>query len=148
MASHQTEQKMKALDLKLQGEMKICMDYIEKKHLRKIQRQALTCSLACLDKGGEKASTEELQRGMNQCQVPVQRAQQIVQSEIQRFQQRLQRGMANCQDQANDMVTPDVHNNPDKLRKIEDKMGNCFGQVIKEHIGMIGDVKKRIINQL
>lgn len=139
---------MKALDLKLQGEMKICMDFIEKKYVRKIQRQSLTCSLACLDKGGEKASTEELQRGMNQCQVPVQRAQQIVQSEIQRFQQRLQRGMANCQDQANDMVTPDVHNNPDKLRKIEDQMGNCFGKVIKEHIGMIGDLKKRITNQL
>ena len=148
MASPATEQKMRALDVKLQGEVKACMDYIDKNHLRKMQRSSLTCSLTCLDKGGTSASSEQIQKCMQQCQIPLQQSQQIVQNEIQRFQQRIQRGMVSCQDEANDMVTPDVHNNPDKLRRIEDKMGSCFAKVMNQHIGMIGDMKKRIIGQL
>lgn len=148
MASPETEQKMRALDVKLQGEVKVCMDFIEKKCLRKVQRKSLSCSLECLDKGGEKATSEQIQKCMHQCQTPLQQSQHVVQSEVQRFQQRLQRAMVNCQDEANDMVTPDVHSNPEKMRKIEDKMGNCFAKAMNSHIYMIGDMKKRIISQL
>ena len=148
MASHETEQKMRALDVKLQGEVKACMDFIEKKYLRNVQRKSLQCSLDCLNKGGEKASSDQIQNCMHQCQTPLQQSQHVVQSEIQRFQQRLQRAMVNCQDEANDMVTPDVHNNPDKMRKIEEKMGHCFAKAMNSHISIIDDMKKRIINQL
>ena len=139
---------MKALDLKLQSEVKQCMDFIEKSHLRKIQRQSLVCSLECIDKASRNATSDEIHHCMKKCQIPLERGQHLIQNEISRFQQRLQRAMVTCQDEANDLVTPDVHSNPDKLRKIENKMGNCFAKTIQEHIGMIGDMKKRIISQL
>lgn len=68
-----------ALNARLESEATAVIESLEKTKLRPIQRASYACILKCFDKAGTVQSTDQLNRCSQECQIPVQQAQAIVQ---------------------------------------------------------------------
>ena len=53
-----------------------------------------------------------------------------------------------CQDDAQGMITPDMHNDDKKLRKVEDTMLKCIDNAIQKSRNGLKPMKQRIESQL
>jgi len=142
------EAQVRALSAKMEGEAKVAMDDIERTLLRPIARNSYACVLKCYDDAGSKGSSEQLQHCSQNCQGKFQMSQSIVQQEVNQFQERLNRAMMLCQDEARDLMTPDIQSNPKQMKKMEDKIVNCMSKTVNHHIGLLNPLKKRIAGQL
>lgn len=87
---------------RVQSAMKEFIDTIDRTKLRPIQKQMYLCNVRCMDDPA--ASMEEVQRCVERCSGPAQRAQQYVQSELEQFQSSLGRCVQMCQDDIKDKV--------------------------------------------
>ena len=67
---------------------------------------------------------------------------------MNQFQERLNRAMMLCQDEARDLMTPDIQSNPRQMKKMEDKVVSCMSKTVNHHIGLLNPLKKRIAGQL
>ena len=72
----------------------------------------------------------------------------VTQQEIGNFQNRLQRAMVQCQDDAQGMITPDMQNDDRKMRKVEDTMLKCIDDAIQKSRQGLKPMKERIERQL
>jgi hypothetical protein len=68
--------------------------------------------------------------------------------EVGQFQNRLNRSMEECQDQAKDLMQPGYENDAKKMAVVEDKLISCIGQTVDNHIALLKPMKARIIAQL
>ena len=99
------------------------------------------------------------QQCLQKAQLPGQRASQVVQTELNDFQGRLQRAIATCQDDVKDgsraasdhipyavAASRTDHNagGYSDQNRAQNVFNNCVGKVFDAHAGMLGDVKKRI----
>jgi hypothetical protein len=144
MASSQLQAKANALNSRIEGEAKQTIDEIERTLLRPIARKAYACVVKCYDDAGQKGSTEQIDRCSRQCQVPYQYANNVLQQEIGQFQNRLNRAMMQCNDEASAMITPDVQNDARKMQKVEDTVINCISKTVDHHIKQLIPMKQRI----
>lgn len=148
MASPALEAQIRSLSAKIEGEAKVTMDEIERTLLRPISRNSYACILKCHDDAGTRGTSEQLQHCAQNCQRNFQMSQSIMQQEVNQFQERLNRSMMQCQDEARDLMTPDIQSNPNQMRKIEDKIVKCMSKTVDHHIGLLKPLKKRIADQL
>jgi hypothetical protein len=137
-----------SLNAEMDKEAQKMLEQIEKNHLRPLARESYVCAVKCYDKAGSSSSQQQIQQCTQNCQVPFQNGQNSVNHEVQFFQDRLNRSMMACQDEVRDMMTPDIQDNPKQMQKMESMATTCFNKVVKSHIGMLPDMKKRIIDQL
>ena len=68
--------------------------------------------------------------------------------EINQFQNRLSRAMMQCNDEAQDMMTPDVQNNARKMKKIEDTVLKCISGVVDKNVTALKPMRERIQSQI
>lgn len=148
MSSPALQSKAQALNAKMEGEAKIVLDDIERTLLRPIARKSYACVVSCYDKAGSKGAPEQLEQCSRQCQIPYQKAHNMVQQEVAQFQDRLNRSMISCNDEAKDMMTADVMDNPSKMTRVEDVVLKCISKTVDTHIGLLAPMKKRIASNL
>ena len=121
---------------------------IKMKKMRPIQRKSYECSAKCCSPTTS-PNEETLLRCLEQCGAPLQQAAQVFQTEAQRFQQRLQRCSANCQDKAQDVIGGDPSKaDPKTVARAEKAFGDCTASCMQEHIGMIPGLRKSIEGRL
>jgi hypothetical protein len=99
-------------------------------------------------RAGKNGRKEQIEQCTNQCQVPYQMAGNATQQEIGNFQNRLQRAMMQCQDDAQGSITPDMHNDDRKMRKVEEAMLKCIDSAIQKSRDGLKPMKQRIESQL
>jgi hypothetical protein len=105
-------------------------------------------SMFNISRAGKNGRKEQIEQCTNQCQVPYQMSGNVTQQEIGNFQNRLQRAMVQCQDDAQGSITPDMHNDDKKMRKVEDAMLKCIDSAIQKSRDGLKPMKQRIESQL
>jgi Eukaryotic protein of unknown function (DUF842) len=68
--------------------------------------------------------------------------------EVSQFQNRLNRGMQDCQDKARDMMQPGYENDARKMAKVEESLIACMGVAVEDHIKLLKPMRERIIAQV
>lgn len=126
----------------------------------KLQYMNINCTLSSIiwliswcapmfpTRAGKNGRKEQIEQCTNQCQIPYQTAGNVTQQEIGNFQNRLQRAMVQCQDEAQGSITPDMHNDDRKMRKVEDAMLKCIDNAIQKSREGLKPMKQRIESQL
>ena len=56
--------------------------------------------------------------------------------------------MMQCNDEAQDMMTPDVQNNARKMKKIKDSVLKCISGVVEKNVGALKPMRERIESQI
>lgn len=56
--------------------------------------------------------------------------------------------MQQCNDDASAMITPDVHKDARKMKKVEDSILACLSKTVDSHIKQLGPMKQRVQSQL
>jgi len=148
MASPDLQAKANALNARMEGQAKIAIDEVERTMLRTIARGSYACVVNCYDKAGSKGPAEQLEHCSRECQSPNQIAHNTVQQEVGQFQNRLNRAMTQCNDEASAMITPDVQGNARKMKAVEDKVLICMSTTVDHHIESLIPMKKRIVSVL
>lgn len=100
----------------------------------------------CFSCGNTTASIDDVHMCVEECQKPVQRAQNFVQSELQRFQESLQRCVMSCQDEVKDKVTPDLPE--DKLAKFREQFEGCAIKCCDANIARLPTVSQKVKDTL
>lgn len=80
----------------------------------------------------------------NQCQGPYQRAGSATQQEIGNFQNRLNLSMQTCNEDAQGMVTPDMQNDPSKMKRVENSLLKCIQNAVDRSRETLKPMKQRI----
>lgn len=68
--------------------------------------------------------------------------------ETGQFQNRLNRAMMDCQDQARDMVKPGMENDPAALTKVEGHVLKCMSKTVDGHIKLLRPMKDRLVSEI
>ena len=148
MSSPALQAKAQALHARLDVEIKTVIDDIDRSLVRPIARQAYVCVVQCYDKAGKTGSSQHLEQCSRQCQLRHQQASAMVQDEIGNFQNRLNRATMQCNDEATDMMTPNMQNDPSKMKKVEDIVLKCLSNTVDNHIKSLTPMRKRVAQQL
>ncbi len=104
--------------------------------------------LFCVLRSGKSGRQEQIDHCTQQCQIPYQKAGAVTQQEIGNFQNRLNRAMMQCNDDAQGMITPDMQHDARKMQKVEDSLLKCIDGAIKKSRDSLGPMKSRIESQL
>ena len=121
----------------LHQEMESLANDIERRNMRPMQRQAYLCSAACCEDEG--SSSQDLQRCMQMCSLPVQRANNVFQNEVQRFQSRIQRCAMDCKDLARDEQGRAVEENV-----IQQNFSHCTERCFGRARSSVPDLRQRL----
>jgi hypothetical protein len=136
------------LTSKVEGDLTNMVDEIERLKLRPMGRQMYSCIVSCYDKAGKNGRKEQIEQCAQQCQIPYQQAQAVTQQEIGNFQNRLQNGMMQCQNDAQAMVTPDMQGNDKKMKQVEDNLMKCIEGAVGKSKKEMGPMKQRIESRM
>ena len=91
-------QQVQAKQRELQSKLEAMLSSVEDERLRPMRKQGFLAMAKCCDLSDPTAYQQCLQKA----QLPEQRASQVVQTELNDFQGRLQRAIATCQDDVKD----------------------------------------------
>mmetsp|Transcript_3116 Transcript_3116/g.9483 ORF Transcript_3116/g.9483 Transcript_3116/m.9483 type:complete len:220 (+) Transcript_3116:1124-1783(+) len=117
----------------LQGKMEEMVQTLDARTIMPKRKSAFLEMAKCCDLSDPQA----YQQCVARAQQPEQRASQAVQQEMGEFQNRLQRAIQNCQDEVKDGGYRDQN-------RAQNVFSACVEKVFDKHIGMVGDVKKRL----
>ncbi|KAJ8598678.1 hypothetical protein CTAYLR_003097 [Chrysophaeum taylorii] len=126
------------LQPKLEHAVNEVVEEIDKKHLRPLRKKAFLAMAKCCDGGG---SREAFHQCVQRAGIPEEKANQVVQYELNEFQDRLRRAAMSCQDAVKDSGVTD----PDQASAAMDK---CLAGVVQKHISMVPTLKKRILQTI
>mmetsp|Transcript_7858 Transcript_7858/g.19502 ORF Transcript_7858/g.19502 Transcript_7858/m.19502 type:complete len:150 (+) Transcript_7858:206-655(+) len=144
MASPELQSKVNQLTAKIEGDLTSTVDEIERSKLRPLGRQMHACIVSCYDKTGKNGRKEQIEQCSQQCQVPYQQGTSATQQEIANFQNRLNRAMGQCNDDAQGMVTPDMQHDARKMKKVENSLLKCIDNAISKGRDGLKPMKQRI----
>lgn len=68
--------------------------------------------------------------------------------EVNQYQNRLNRAMAECQDKARDWMLPGFENDAKKMTKVEEKLIECMTKTVDEYIALLQPLQERIQSNL
>lgn len=119
---------------------------LSKSHFRPMMRLVHACSIKCYD--NDSTSDEQVSHCEQACAANTQAYKQVFEHEINSFQSRLQRGIMDCQDAAQDRVTEDARTNPSKMAAIQTDMDKCVSSLVDKHISMLPSLQKKIESQM
>lgn len=86
--------------------MRDFVNNVDKAHLRDMERKMHLCAADCC--GNKEGSIQDVLACKEKCETTTLRAQKYLQSELDRFQQSLDRCILSCQDDIKDKVTPNT----------------------------------------
>mmetsp|Transcript_9056 Transcript_9056/g.18740 ORF Transcript_9056/g.18740 Transcript_9056/m.18740 type:complete len:147 (-) Transcript_9056:154-594(-) len=111
-------------------------------------KTSISHMLHLVHRAGKSGRQDQIDRCTQQCQIPYQKAGAVTQQEIGNFQNRLNRAMMQCNDDAQGMITPDMQHDARKMQKVEDSLLRCIEGVITKSRDGLGPMKSRIESQL
>lgn len=116
---------------------------VAKTHLRPMHKKAFLCSAKCCDRLQD-ASHEEFQNCVSTCQQAPSQAEKMLSTELQNFQQRIQRCAMDCRDRAQDELPTDTSKHtPELMSKLQGQVGACVNKCVDSHLGTLKQVEKR-----
>lgn len=105
-----------------------------------LQKDYYKCGYECFSK-----DKNDIQRCVKRCGVPVERAGAILQNELNRFQERLQRSMMVCRDRV-EISGGSVDEDDSKMREIESCMETSVKEQMKNLPKLAEHIQKQISN--
>mmetsp|Transcript_6156 Transcript_6156/g.18189 ORF Transcript_6156/g.18189 Transcript_6156/m.18189 type:complete len:134 (+) Transcript_6156:206-607(+) len=117
----------------LQAKVNAMVSTIDSSTLRPMKKASFLAMAKCCDLD----SPEAYQQCLARASAPEQRASQIMQVELNDFQDRLQRAVRGCQDEVKDKGVRDQN-------RAQNMFSNCVDNALTKHIGMVPGVQKRI----
>jgi hypothetical protein len=142
------QSKVNLLTSKIEQELTTMVDEIERLKLRPMGRNMHSCIVSCYDKAGKAGRKEQIEQCAQQCQFPYQQAGAVTQQEIGNFQNRLQNGMMQCQNDAQAMVTPDMQGNEKKMKQVENNLMKCIEGAVGKSKAELGPMRQRIESRM
>lgn len=112
-------------------------------HLRPLHKKAFKCSADCCDRFAN-ASHEAFQGCVSECQRAPAQAEQVLSTELQSFQQRIQRCAMDCKDRAQDKLPPDASKQtPQLMQQLEAEVHTCVNSCVDQNITALKQVESR-----
>ncbi|XP_072410388.1 protein FAM136A [Chiloscyllium punctatum] len=133
MAEAQQRRLHKAVDDMVHG--------LERELIRKMQGKMFRCSADCCENAN--ASMEEVHQCIERCHAPLAQAQATVTGELERFQNRLQRCMMDCNDRAKDAFHSGV-----KEPDVKIKADSCVSKCVDDHAVLIPSMTRTLKESL
>ncbi|CCI45810.1 unnamed protein product [Albugo candida] len=118
------------------------MEQLDVKFIRDFQKRGYLCSAQCFD--DKTSSSEQIQNCVERCQFPMQQLQNVIQQELQSFQNRLQRCAMDCQDRARDSIPINEKVDHMTQSRMQKEMEACVGQCVDKQIQCIPTLQKRL----
>ncbi|RWS22348.1 hypothetical protein B4U80_02584 [Leptotrombidium deliense] len=125
---------------KLHDSIQKLVEDLDKDGMRKMQGDMHRCSAACCD--STTASVNETHACIEKCTEMMTRAQNYVQSELHRYQGRVERCVMECQDKVKDKITAD--SSQDQVNLLRNQFENCTVQCIDTNIALIPEMFKKM----
>ncbi|XKL63639.1 hypothetical protein PGB90_006003 [Kerria lacca] len=117
---------------------------IDKSHVRKIQKKMYECASACCD--NTVASYEDVQRCIDRCSNPLNRAQSYIKNEFEDFQTRVQRCLMVCNDKIKEKM--EQEKTKDFTSKYRTEYEECSISCLKKHCDLLPSIGFKIKSSL
>ncbi|XP_060932630.1 protein FAM136A [Limanda limanda] len=114
---------------------------LERDNIRKMQGRMFLCSADCCDRPTD--SMSQVHQCIDKCHTPLARAQGLVTSELEKFQDRLTRCTMHCNDKAKDLFDSGA-----KDTAVRALMDRCVGTCVDDHLSLIPSMTRRIKENL
>jgi len=129
---------------RVQTAMRDFVNSVDRSHLRGMEREMHLCAANCCE--NTSASLSDVIACKERCEAPLMRAQKYVQSELERYQESLQRCVLSCQDDIKDKVTPNTSEaDIDRYRREFDE---CGIRCCDTSVGKLPVLSKRVMEAL
>ena len=117
---------------------------VDRSHLRGMEREMHLCAANCCE--NTSAGLSDVIACKERCEAPLMRAQKYVQSELERYQESLQRCVLSCQDDIKDKVTPNTSEaDIDRYRR---EFEECGIRCCDTSVGKLPALSKRVMEAL
>ncbi|KXJ83409.1 protein FAM136A [Aedes albopictus] len=123
------EQQKQRIELELSRRV----DELDRTILRKMQGEMHECAARCCR--DTNASMDSVQRCIEACSTPVQRAQQHVEQELGNFNNRLQRCVMDCNDSIKDKMGPKPSD--EDISKYTSMFERCAIKCVDKHVDIL-----------
>ncbi|XP_078447266.1 uncharacterized protein LOC144716099 [Wolffia australiana] len=131
MVSERLRRKMEDVNVKAQEQLAPIQDHVN----FTLQKAYFKCAYECFDR---KRRQEEINSCVEYCSVPVLSANNLVETEMEKFQERLRRALMVCQDK---YEAAKLHQTPSvAMRSLE----SCVDQAISESILVLPHIVDRL----
>ncbi|XP_059213246.1 protein FAM136A [Centropristis striata] len=114
---------------------------LEKDHIRVMQGRMFRCSADCCDRSTDSMSV--VHNCIERCHTPLAKAQGLVTSELEKFQDRLTRCTMHCNDKAKDLFDSGA-----KETAVRALMDSCVGSCVDDHVNLIPSMTRRLKDNL
>lgn len=114
---------------------------LERDQIRKMQGRMFRCSAECCENPG--ASMNQVHQCIDRCHTPLGKAQGLVTSELEQFQDRLTRCTMHCNDKAKDMFDSGA-----KEPAVRALMDNCVGSCVDDHLNLLPSMTRKLKESL
>ena len=129
-----------SLQRKLQDAVDVMLDSIDKDRMRPLQKSTYLKMAACFD--SRSATSPQIENCIHNSSAKVQMSQQIIQQEMNSFQSRLQRCMADCEDSVRDKF-PNI-TSEQQQSQAQGQLISGMSQCVDKHISLLKSVKSKI----
>ena len=129
-----------SLQRKLQDAVDVMLDSIDKERMRPMQKSTYLKMAACFD--SRSATAPQIENCIHNSSAKVQVCQQIIQQEMNSFQSRLQRCMADCEDSVRDKF-PNI-TSEQQQSQAQGQLLSGMSQCVDKHISLLKSVKHKI----
>ncbi|KAF7995841.1 hypothetical protein HCN44_006948 [Aphidius gifuensis] len=118
---------------RVEDAMSKIVEDIDKSHLRKIQGDMHRCAAKCCD--NKSYNSQKVQSCVENCSGPLNRAQQYIQTEFERAQNRLQRCVMECNDSIRDKMGPNP--SQDEVNSLSEDFEKCATKCVDTYVGLL-----------
>jgi hypothetical protein len=129
-------------DGKLQEAVNKMVDRLDRNILRSMQRDGYLCAAKVFE--NKSWNSEQLAAAVERCQMPTQQINQFMQQEMQNFQNRIQRGVQDCQDKAQDALLAGGNPSETQMARAQKDMEACVTRVVHTHVALLPNISSRI----
>ena len=129
------------LQKKLQGAIDIMLKTIDAERMRPLQKKTYLEMAACFD--NKTASGSQIEGCLQNSSLAVSGCQQVIQNEMNLFQNRLQRCIADCEDNVRDKF-PNFETNQSQTEKAQNLLMSGMSVCVDKHVDLLKSVKQKI----
>ncbi|XP_015597668.1 protein FAM136A-like [Cephus cinctus] len=123
---------------RIEDTMTKMVEEIDRTYLRKMQGEMHLCAAKCCSNGTQ--SVQSVHSCVEQCSTTLNKAQQYVQGELERVQNRLQRCVMEC----NDNIRTEMGPNPtqDEVNKFSEQFEKCATKCVDTYCDLLPSLEK------
>lgn len=107
-----------------------------------LQHARFKCCVDCT--GNSSTTAQQVQQCIQRCDGPIESVNQTIQSELQRFQERVNRCAMSCSDELRDKYSISQETDPKLLQRAEGELNACLAKCGSDHMDTIPALEKRI----